>query len=73
MERLEKGEVTNSVRCEVVSAICVPMYAQCQYPTSEEYTAVCKQLIQKYPVLKDTYGNGYVSYVYGQVASLYSA
>ena len=32
-----------------------------QYPSSEEYNTVCKLLIQKYPVLKDTIGNGFVS------------
>lgn len=28
---------------------------------AKDYTAVSKQLVQKYPVLKDSYGNGYVS------------
>ena len=32
-----------------------------QYPTPEEYNEVCKILIQKHPILKDTIGNGYVS------------
>ena len=61
MERLEKGEITDALRCEVVTSICVPWYQDCEYPSREDYTAVCKQLVQKYPVLKDSYGNGYVS------------
>ena len=43
----------------------MPWYQDCAYPSKEDYTAVSKQLVQKYPVLKDSYGNGYVSvYVY---------
>ena len=30
-------------------------------PTSEEYTSICRALVQEFPVLKDTHGNGYVS------------
>ena len=62
MERLEKGEITDAVRCEIVASICVPWYQVCTYPSKEEYTAASKQLIQKYPVLKDSCGNGYVSF-----------
>ena len=61
MERLEKGEITDALRCENVASICVPWYQVCTYP-SKEYTAMSKQLIQKYPVLKDSYGTGYVSF-----------
>ena len=61
MERLEKGEITDALRCEVVTSICVPWYQDCAYPSKEDYTAVSKQLVQKYPVLKESYGNGYVS------------
>jgi hypothetical protein len=61
MERLEKGEITDALRCEVVTSICVPWYQDCAYPSKEDYTAVSKQIVQKYPVLKDSYGNGYVS------------
>lgn len=64
MERLDKGEITDGLRCEIVSAVCVPWYQMCEYPSKEEYTAVSKQLVQKYPVLKDSTGNGYVSYTH---------
>ena len=61
VEPLDKGEITDGLRCEVVNAVCVPWYQMCDYPSKEEYTAVSKQLIQKYSVLKDITGNGYVS------------
>ncbi len=37
------------------------LFAYTQYPTSSEYNQVCDRLVQKYPVLKDTIGIGYVS------------
>ena len=40
-------------------------------PSKEEYTAVSKQLVQKYPVLKDSTGNGYVSSTYIQQLLVY--
>lgn len=61
MERLKKKEVTDALRNEIISAIAVPMYQQTMYPRSDEYTIVCKKLVEKYPVLKDSCGNGYVS------------
>lgn len=60
MERLENGEITDALRCEIVSSIAVRIYEICTYPKPEEYTTICKRLIEKYPILKDTYGNGYV-------------
>lgn len=61
MERIKNEEVTDASRNEIISAIAVPMYQQTMYPKSEEYTTICKKLIDKYPVLKDSCGNGYVS------------
>lgn len=61
MERLEKKEVTDATRNEIITAIAVPLYQQTMYPTPEEYTTISKNLIEKYPVLKDSCGNGYVS------------
>ena len=53
--------VTDGVRCEIVNAICIPWYPVCPYPSKEEFTAVSVQLVQKYPILRDSTGNGYVS------------
>lgn len=59
---MEKKVITKSVRCEVGENLSHRVYAVTEYPTSAEYTAICVALITKYPVLADTYGNGYVSY-----------
>ena len=61
MERLKSNEITDSARNEIISAIAIPLYQLTTYPTSDEYTSICKSLIEKYPVLKDSCGNGYVS------------
>ena len=58
---MHKGEVTKSTRTEIITAVAFQMYACTQYPTPEEYTAVCNGLIEKYPILKDTIGTGIVS------------
>ena len=57
-EYMEKQVITKS---EVGEALSHRVYAVSEHPTSAEYTAVCLALITKYPVLADTYGNGYVS------------
>jgi len=62
MEHLDNGEITDGVRCEIVNAICIPWYPVCPYPSKEEFTAVSVQLVQKYPILRDSTGNGYGSW-----------
>ena len=64
MERLEKKEITDATRNEIIA---LPIYQQTTHPTSEEYTRVCKMLIEKYPILKDSCGNGYVSSTHAHV------
>ena len=61
MHALATKVITKSARIEIVAAIAFHVYTHTQYPTSQEYTEVCEKLVQKYPVLKDTVGNGYVS------------
>ena len=61
MERIQNKHITNATRIEIITSIAVPVYQQTTHPTSEEHTSVCKRLVEKYPVLKDSCGNGYVS------------
>ena len=61
MERLARNELSDGMRVEIISSIALQMYQHTTYPTSEEYTTVCKLLIEKYPILQDSCGNGYVS------------
>ena len=51
------------VRTEIITSIAWEIWRYTQYPSPEDYTIICKLLVQKYPVLKDTIGNGYVSNV----------
>ena len=55
---LKTGQIT---KAEIVTAIAFRIFAFTEYPTSDEYKAVCSMLIGKYSVLKDTIGNGIVS------------
>lgn len=58
---MENKVITKSVRCEIGEALSHRVHSVTEYPTSTEYNAICVALITKYPVLSDTYGNGYVS------------
>ena len=61
MEAIKLGILTKGMRTEVTNMIAVQMLQETSYPSSEEYTDVCRCLVETYPVLKDTIGNGYVS------------
>ena len=54
--------ITKGVRTEICEVLSYRIFAVTEYPTSAEYTAICLGLVTKYPVLKDTIGNGYVSF-----------
>ena len=60
-DSIRNAQVTTGIRSDIVSAIAWAMWEHTEYPKSEDYTKVCKVLVQKYPILKDTIGNGYVS------------
>ena len=60
MENIKKKQITSATRNEIIAGIAIPMYQQSEYPTSEEYTSVCKLLVETCAVLKDSCGNGYV-------------
>ena len=63
MRAIKKKMVTNSARIEIVTAVAYQLFAITDYPTKQEYDSVCRALITRYPVLKDTIGNGFVSSV----------
>ena len=62
-EAISKSMITKSARIEICDILAHRIYAITEYPTSSEYTAICQALIVKYPVLADTIGNGFVSFV----------
>ena len=53
--------LTKGVRTEAINMIAFEMLTETSYPTSEDYREVCRKLVEMYPVLKDTIGNGYES------------
>lgn len=61
MKVLSEEVITDKARIEIVSAIALQAYQHTTYPTSEEYTTMCRKLIERYPFLKDKIGNGIVS------------
>ena len=58
---METKMITKSVRAEICEVLSYRVFAVTEYPTSAEYTAICRGLVAKYPVLMDTIGNGFVS------------
>lgn len=56
-----KINITNAVRQEVVSAVATLMMVHTMHPTPEQYTSIAVSLVKEYPVLKDSFGCGYVS------------
>ena len=61
MKMLSEEMITEKARVEINSAIAIQVHQHTEYPTSEEYTGVCRKLIQRYPFVKDKVGNGIVS------------
>ena len=60
-QAITSKEVTRGVRVDIITALAFEVWNSTQYPTPDEYTAVCQKLVSTYPSLKDTVGNGYVS------------
>ena len=60
-ESIEKGVITRGQRVEIINVRSHGILSHTEFPTSAEYNGVCQALISKYPTLKDTIGNGYVS------------
>ena len=61
MQSLEAQKMSKEMRIEIVTALALEIWNHTQYPSGIEYNAVCSMLVNKYPFLKDTIGNGYVS------------
>jgi hypothetical protein len=60
-EGIAKGVLTRGQRIDITEVIAYRMLAHTEFPTSAEYNGVCQALVEKYPTIKDTVGNGYVS------------
>lgn len=60
-EAIEQGVLTKGQRVEIMNAVAYRALSHTEYPTSAEYNAICQALVAKYPKIRDTIGNGYVS------------
>ena len=52
MEAIESGELTKSVRIDIINVLALKVFQYTSNPTSEEYTSVCIRLITAYRVLR---------------------
>jgi len=55
-DAVTSGLVTGKARREINQVLRTYITAYTIHPTSEQYTTVCKKLVEKYPTLKDTKG-----------------
>ena len=53
-QAIESGVITTTARRRIISVLRGIIVQYSLYPTSEQYNAVCRALISKYPKLKDT-------------------
>lgn len=63
-EAVSTGVISSRARREIIQVLRTYMTAYTVKPKSEQYKAVCKKLILKFPKLEDTEGKGdYVSMI----------
>ena len=60
---IDTGVISSKTQQEIAQTLRMHILQHTRYPSPEEYTSVCQQLILKFPKLRDTIGsNGFVSY-----------
>ncbi len=59
-----KMAITDVIRCEIVTATVTLAMVHTIQPTPQEYTILAQNNVNKYPILTDSYGCGFVSYNY---------
>ena len=60
-DAIDSGSVCARARRGVVQVLRTLMTQHTKYPSLEEYNAVCRKLIEKYPKLHDGRQEGFVS------------
>ena len=63
---IENGVVTGRAQREIIQVLRTYITAFTMYPKLEQYTIVCKKLVEKYPLLGDDTDEQckYVSWIY---------
>ena len=59
-QALKSGVITKGASSDIVTYLAHHIWTHTKYPSSEEYTEVCRELVTKHPVLKDGTSTGYV-------------
>ena len=60
-ECIHNQSLEESARCEIVRTLVNLLFSRFIKPTREQCGSLTRQLILKYPFMKDDMGNGYVS------------
>lgn len=63
MEDIENKMIVKSTRSDIIESVGHQMWIHGTHPSPDEYTDVCRLLIKKFPVLRDTLGNGIVRFI----------
>lgn len=58
---LKSGVPSASARDEIIKSLSILILVYTDRPTPEECATICKRLVDKFSILKDHQGNGYVS------------
>lgn len=61
MGNIAYGIPTQRARDEIVNSISTLILVHTMYPNSDDYTVICRRLVEKHPKLRDSVGSGYVS------------
>jgi len=70
---VKSGVFDGKARHEIIQVLKTYISARTHYPSSEQYTTVCRKLVEKYPTLRDPVGNkAYVSIFGSNRMLLYS-
>ena len=59
-QALKSGVITKGASSDIVTYLAHHIWTHTKYPSSEEYTEVCRVLVTQFPVLKDGSSTGYV-------------
>ena len=58
---MKTGILKRRHRDEIINSLSTLMLVHTSHPTPDDYTTVCRRLVEKYPNLKDKVDSGYVS------------
>ena len=70
IESNKRIEITDAVKCEIVTATLTLAMVHTIKPSPVEYTILAEKIVSEFPILADPYGCGFVSWsMYCNVSS----